>query len=69
VLNTIDRFLHDVNVLKKASDFDLNKTRIVKGGIWNSSINFLDFRANEVYHEESKDTQIGFRVVGEIRKE
>ncbi len=68
VLNTIDRFIHDVNVLKKASDFDLNKTRIVKGGSWNSSINFLDFRANEVYHEESKDTQIGFRVVGEIRK-
>ena len=57
-----------MNVLKTASDFDLNKARIVKGGSWNSSINFLDFRANGVYHEESKETQIGFRVVGEILK-
>jgi hypothetical protein len=57
-----------LNVLKTASDFDLNKARIVKGGSWNSSINFLDFRANAVYHEESKETQIGFRVVGEILK-
>lgn len=66
IMEKIDRYLHDVKVLKlnqQNPEYNLSSLRIVKGGSWNSSLNAIDIFAQEVYASNLKNEQIGFRLL------
>lgn len=66
IMEKIDRYLHDVKVLKlnqQSHESSLANLRIVKGGSWNSPLNAIDIFAQEVYASNVKNEQIGFRLL------
>ena len=69
IMEKIDRFLHDIKVLKlnqQNPEYNLSSLRIVKGGSWNSSLNAIDIFAQEVYASNLKNGQIGFRLLIQV---
>lgn len=66
IMEKIDRYLHDVKVLKlnqQSPEYNLSSLRIVKGGSWNSPLNAIDIFAQEVHASNLKNEQIGFRLL------
>lgn len=69
IMEKIDRFLHDIKVLKlnqQNPEYNLSSLRIVKGGSWNSSLNAIDIFTQEVYASNLKNGQIGFRLLIQV---
>jgi hypothetical protein len=65
--NIINQYKHDHAVFKRASDFNSlgyykTNNRVVKGGSWADSPQYLITGSREVYNETESSCKVGFRV-------